>query len=213
MRGYTLIELMIAVAIVGSLAGLAVPAYVGFLEKARVTRTVAEIYILAQEIKEYFDTHDDVYPDSLAHIGRATLLDPWGFPYQYLKIAGNQTGGGGGHAQALPADSSSPSHWPLAWSWIEPDSVIAGGGNGGGGENGGSNADGGSGGGNDNGGGGSNVTGQARKDRFLVPINSDFDLYSVGPDGDSTPPLNAKNSRDDIIRANDGLFVGPASNF
>ena len=54
---------------------------------------------------------------------------------------------------------------------------------------------------------------QARKDRFLVPINSDFDLYSAGPDGLSKPPLRAKDSRDDIIRANDGSFIGLADRF
>ncbi|MGI9431711.1 MAG: prepilin-type N-terminal cleavage/methylation domain-containing protein [Myxococcota bacterium] len=53
--------------------------------------------------------------------------------------------------------------------------------------------------------------GHARKDRFLVPINSDFDLYSMGPDGRSVPPLTARMSRDDIIRANDGSFYGRAS--
>ncbi len=55
--------------------------------------------------------------------------------------------------------------------------------------------------------------GKMRKDRFLVPLNSRYDLYSKGPDGKSTPPLTAKASRDDIIRANDGSFVGPASEF
>jgi general secretion pathway protein G len=55
--------------------------------------------------------------------------------------------------------------------------------------------------------------GQLRKDRFLVPINSDFDLYSVGPDGQSLPPLNAARSRDDIVRANDGGFVGIAQEY
>lgn len=60
-----------------------------------------------------------------------------------------------------------------------------------------------------------NVSGKGamRKDRFLVPINSDFDLYSKGPDGESVPPLTAKASRDDIIRANDGGFVGLASEY
>lgn len=53
--------------------------------------------------------------------------------------------------------------------------------------------------------------GQVRKDQFLVPINNDFDLYSMGKDGDSKPPLTAAKSRDDIIRANDGAYVGPAS--
>lgn len=57
------------------------------------------------------------------------------------------------------------------------------------------------------------VVGNARKDRFLVPINSDFDLYSIGKDGDSKLPLIAPVSADDIIRANDGQYVGRASNF
>jgi general secretion pathway protein G len=55
--------------------------------------------------------------------------------------------------------------------------------------------------------------GPVRKDRFVVPINSDYDLYSMGPDGQSTPPLTASISRDDIIRANDGAYFGPAEGF
>ena len=52
-----------------------------------------------------------------------------------------------------------------------------------------------------------------RKDRFLVPINSDYDLYSMGADGASQAPLTAKTSQDDIVRANDGGFVGLAKDF
>ena len=48
----------------------------------------------------------------------------------------------------------------------------------------------------------------ARKDKNLHPLNSDFDLYSVGRDQKSVLPLTAKPSRDDVIRANDGRFVG-----
>jgi general secretion pathway protein G len=55
--------------------------------------------------------------------------------------------------------------------------------------------------------------GQMRKDKNLVPINSDYDLYSKGPDGDSAAPLTAKKSRDDIVRANDGRFVGRAEDY
>jgi len=55
--------------------------------------------------------------------------------------------------------------------------------------------------------------GHARKDHALVPINTDFDLYSMGPDGRSSPPLTAKYSRDDIVRANNGAFVGVASDY
>jgi general secretion pathway protein G len=55
--------------------------------------------------------------------------------------------------------------------------------------------------------------GQMRKDRFLVPINTFFDLYSMGQDGQSVPPLTAKVSQDDIVWADDGAYVGPASQY
>jgi general secretion pathway protein G len=55
--------------------------------------------------------------------------------------------------------------------------------------------------------------GQARKDHALVPINTDFDLYSMGADGGSSPPLTARQSRDDVVRANNGAFVGLASEY
>lgn len=54
---------------------------------------------------------------------------------------------------------------------------------------------------------------QLRKDHNLHPINTDFDLYSVGPDGNTQKPLTAAPSRDDIIRANNGSYVGVAANY
>ena len=53
----------------------------------------------------------------------------------------------------------------------------------------------------------------ARKDKNLVPINSDYDLYSKGKDLATRPPLVAPQSRDDVVRANDGAFVGLASTY
>jgi general secretion pathway protein G len=61
--------------------------------------------------------------------------------------------------------------------------------------------------------GDSGARGQARKDHSLVPINTDFDLYSMGRDGRSAPPLTARDSRDDIVRANNGAFVGLAADY
>lgn len=55
--------------------------------------------------------------------------------------------------------------------------------------------------------------GKARKDGKLNPINSDFDLYSVGEDGLTTTPLTAPRSKDDVIRARDGAFLGLAADF
>jgi general secretion pathway protein G len=50
--------------------------------------------------------------------------------------------------------------------------------------------------------------GNMRKDHFLVPVNSDFDLYSKGKDGASAAPFTAKASQDDIVRAFNGAYLG-----
>jgi general secretion pathway protein G len=57
------------------------------------------------------------------------------------------------------------------------------------------------------------VKGKIRKDHNLHPLNSEFDLYSMGADGASVSPLTAKASRDDVIWGRDGSFVGLASDF
>jgi general secretion pathway protein G len=55
--------------------------------------------------------------------------------------------------------------------------------------------------------------GSARTDRSAVAVNSTYDLYSNGQDGASAASLTAGPSRDDIVRANDGGFLGSGSNF
>ncbi len=50
--------------------------------------------------------------------------------------------------------------------------------------------------------------GDFRKDGKLNPLNTDFDLYSPGRDGESAGPLSAEKSRDDIVRANNGSYIG-----
>ena len=57
------------------------------------------------------------------------------------------------------------------------------------------------------------VQGQWRKDRFQVPLNADFDLYSKGKDGNSAPPLTAATSYDDVVRANNGDYIGLGSKY
>ncbi|HJR69061.1 MAG TPA: prepilin-type cleavage/methylation domain-containing protein, partial [Gammaproteobacteria bacterium] len=54
---------------------------------------------------------------------------------------------------------------------------------------------------------------QLRKDGELVPLNTDFDLYSLGPDGVSALALPAAPSRDDVVRAANGAFIGVAANY
>ncbi len=62
-------------------------------------------------------------------------------------------------------------------------------------------------------GGSEGGTGKPRKDRFLVPLNSSYDLYSLGEDGESDEDLQADKSQDDVIRANDGMFIGLARQY
>lgn len=52
--------------------------------------------------------------------------------------------------------------------------------------------------------------GAQRKDKHLNPLNSDFDLYSMGPDGRTAKPLTAAAAKDDVVRAGNGRFVGVA---
>jgi len=60
---------------------------------------------------------------------------------------------------------------------------------------------------------GGGAPGEARKDRFLVPLNTDYDIYSKGKDGKSAPALTAQISWDDVVRANNGAFIGEARKY
>jgi len=61
--------------------------------------------------------------------------------------------------------------------------------------------------------GGSQGLGAVRKDHKLNPLNADFDLYSMGRDRLSKTQISIKDSLDDVIRANNGAFVGLASDY
>jgi general secretion pathway protein G len=60
---------------------------------------------------------------------------------------------------------------------------------------------------------GLNGKGKMRKDKNLNPINTQYDLYSLGADGQSVMPLTAKVSQDDVVMAYDGNYIGLASKF
>ena len=71
-------------------------------------------------------------PDSLAEVKLSGKADPWGRPYEYLRLEGNKTPG---------------------------------------------------------------INGKRRRDKNANPVNSDFDLYSMGRDGKTTAQFTAKNAR------------------
>jgi len=55
--------------------------------------------------------------------------------------------------------------------------------------------------------------GKVRRDKNMNPINTDYDLYSDGPDGRSQTQLTARFARDDIVRAGNGSYIGKAQDF
>jgi len=146
--GFQLIELLIALAVASLLAIIAIPSYSDYRDKADDATAAADIRGISQKIERYY-TENNRYPDSLADVNTASLLDPWKNPYHYLRINGA----------------------------------------------------------------GLNGKAALRKDKSLVPINTDFDLYSSGKDSNSMPPLTAKTSQDDIVRANNGKYIGLASDY
>ncbi len=224
--GFSLIELMLAVSIVGVLAALAVPNYMEFIEKARVARSISELHGLAKDIKG-FALAVGAYPNNLADVGRSTMLDPWGTPYEYYRINCGTVEDTINLAKLKLRRKNSPRMIPASYTFstdrkwalsltvdhgqYQASLYLAAAGGNGGGNGGGSGNSGGNGGGN---GSGSNCSENgARKDRHLHPISSDFDLYSMGKDGDSVKPLTAQKSHDDVIRASDGGYYGLAKNF
>lgn len=175
--GFSMVEILIATAILSTISAIAIPYYSAALETARVARAVGDIRTLDREIGLY-RTSEGCLPTSLADINRDSLRDPWGRGYMYGAIA--QSGGGGG---------------------------------GGGGGRGGGGGGGGGGGSCTACAGGCISQGAARKDRRLVPINADFDLYSMGKDGRTAGPLTAAHSQDDVVRGNSGGFIGLARTY
>ncbi len=145
--GVTLIEIVIAIAIIGILGSVSVRLYDNYLHRADISQATLDIHSIIVAISHYELINDGDLPDDLDAVGKGGLLDPWGNPYRYLNIS---TAKGNG---------------------------------------------------------------QVRKNKNLVPINSDYDLYSMGPDGKSQGPLTAQSSRDDVVRASNGRFIGVASDY
>jgi len=81
-RGFTLVELLIVVAIVGILASIATSGYALFREKANVVKATQDIRNFEKDIVGYV-TDKTTLPASLEELGRQNLLDPWGRPYVY----------------------------------------------------------------------------------------------------------------------------------
>ena len=70
-KGFTLIELMIVVAIIGILAAVAIPAYQDYTVRAKVTEGLSLASAAKTSVSEYFSSNDKL-PTSNAQTGLAT---------------------------------------------------------------------------------------------------------------------------------------------
>lgn len=141
-EAFTLVELMIVLAIISTLAAIAIPSYFSSRYKAKIAVAISEIKMIEKAVLNFMSENGE-FPDNLSDIGMDQIIDPWGRPYQYLRIDGGTTPG---------------------------------------------------------------LNGMRRRDKNANPVNSDFDLYSMGRDGLTQAQFTAKKARDDIVRANDGSF-------
>ena len=82
-RGFTLLEIVIVLAIVAVLAALASAAYGRYRDRVLVTQAVSDIGAMSAAIKLY-ERDERALPGSLDDIGAGKRLDPWGRPYQYV---------------------------------------------------------------------------------------------------------------------------------
>lgn len=91
-RGFTIIELLIVVLMIGTLFAIGLPLYRTALDKAKLTKAVGDIRIFEKEIAVY-QLFNSGPPNTLAAIGRANWRDPYGNPYEYLEISCDETEG------------------------------------------------------------------------------------------------------------------------
>lgn len=52
--------------------------------------------------------------------------------------------------------------------------------------------------------------GPKRKNRDMVPVNTQYDVYSMGPDGMTASPFTSEVGGDDVVMAGDGTYFGLA---
>ena len=67
-KGFTLIELMIVVAILGILAAIAIPTYLDYTVRAKVSEAVSLLSGMANSIAEYHTSQGD-WPNNLTEVG------------------------------------------------------------------------------------------------------------------------------------------------
>lgn len=97
--GFTLVEILLVVVIIGILAGLVVPNYMGRSEQAKVSAAKADINGGLSSALDLYELDNGRYPDSLdalvndpgnarnwngPYLKKGLPVDPWENAYQYV---------------------------------------------------------------------------------------------------------------------------------
>ena len=99
--GFTLIEIILVVVIIGILAGIAIPRMGGKTKKAQISQAQSNIAALSMAIQEY-EMINGSYPGSLDMLldeskggpfmeKKVIPLDPWGNPFTYAAPGAHNT--------------------------------------------------------------------------------------------------------------------------
>ena len=86
-NGFTLLELLIVLAIIGVLSGIAIPFYSAHVDESKNTTAITDITTIQTSIERFY-TNNFSYPAALTDIPDLPHngVDPWGNAYVYLNI-------------------------------------------------------------------------------------------------------------------------------